>query len=166
MRTIDILLLLVIGAGAAKGYLKGGVKLLLSTVGLIVGLYIAKLMYIPFAETLCPSFTKSMTFARALAFIIIWVAVPLLSTLAGGFFTKTLEAMHINWLNKWAGALLGGLKYLILASLFINVLEFIDSSNHLISQDNKKEAILYYPTQKVAGIVFPLVKEVSNKYIH
>jgi len=166
MKTIDILLLLIIGAGAVKGYFKGGVRLFVSTVGLIVGLYIAKLMYMPFAEKLCPSVTSSMTFAKCLAFILIWIAVPLLFTFAGSFFTKMLEAMHIKWLNSWAGAALGGLKYLILASIFINVVEFIDSSNHIISQTNKQDAMLYYPTQKVAGMVFPLVKEVSNKYIH
>lgn len=166
MKTIDLLILLVIGAGAVKGYLQGGVKLLVSMVGLIVGLYIARLLYMPLAEKLCPAVSSSMTFNQVLAFIIVWVAVPLLATLAGSFFTKTLEAMHINWLNKWAGIVLGGLKYLLIISLFINVVQFIDSKNQLISKDNKQEAILYYPVQKVAGIIFPLVKEVSNKYIH
>lgn len=166
MTKIDLLILLVVGGGAVMGYLKGGVKLLVSTLGLIFGLYIAKLLYMPLAEKLCPSVSSSMTFAKGLAFVIIWVAVPLLSTLVGGFFTRTLQAMHVNWLNKWAGAALGGIKYLLLVSLFINVVQFIDGSNHLISQTNKEDAALYYPTQKVAGIVFPLVKQVSNKYIH
>jgi Uncharacterized membrane protein, required for colicin V production len=166
MKTIDLLILLVIGAGAVTGYRRGGVKLFVSTVGLILGLYLARLLYMPLAEKLCPSVSSSMTFAKGLAFMIIWVAVPLLTTFAGGFLTKTLEAMHINWLNKWAGAALGGLKYLLIISIFINVVQFIDGSNHLISQTNKQDALLYYPTQKVAGIVFPLVKEVSNKYIH
>jgi len=166
MTKIDLLILLVIGAGAVMGYMKGGVKLLVSTVGLLLGLYIARLLYMPLAEKLCPSVSSSMTFAKGLAFMIIWVAVPLLSTFAGGFLTKTLEAMHINWLNRWAGAALGGLKYLLIVSIFINVVQFIDGSNHLISQTNKEDALLYYPTQKVAGIVFPLVKQVSTKYIH
>ncbi len=166
MRTIDILILLVVGSGIVSGYLKGGVKLFVSTVGLILGLYIARLMYIPLAEKLCPSVTNSMTFAQVIAFIAIWVAVPFLSTFAGGFFTKALESLHINWLNRWAGAVLGGLKYILLVSVFINVVEFIDGGNHLISQTNKQDAVLYYPMQKVTGIMFPLVKEVSKKYIH
>lgn len=166
MTKIDLLILLVVMAGAVTGYMKGGVKLFVSTVGLILGLYVARILYMPLAEMLCPSVSSSMTFAKGLAFIIIWVAVPFLTTLAGRFFTKTLEAMHINWLNRWAGTVLGGLKYLLIISIFINVVQFIDGSNHLISQTNKEDALLYYPTQKVAGIVFPLVKQVSNKYIH
>lgn len=147
------------------GYSKGGVKLLVSTLGLIVGLYIAKLLYVPLSQVICPSVTHSLGFAKAFAFVLIWIAVPIICTLAGGFFTKTLEAMHINWLNRWAGAALGGLKYLLLVSLFINVVEFIDGGNHLISQTTKQDAAFYYPTQKVAGAVFPLVKKVSKQYI-
>lgn len=165
MGTIDILILIVIGIGFFIGYSKGGVKLFVSTVGLILGLYIAKLMYIPLSEKLCPSMTHSMGFAKAFAFILIWIAVPILCTFAGGFFTKALEAMHINWLNRWAGAALGGLKYLLFASLFINVVEFIDGGNHLISLTTKQESVCYYPTKKVAGAVFPLVKTVSKQYI-
>lgn len=166
MKTIDLLILLVIGVGAFKGYLQGGVKLFVSTVGLVIGLYAAKLLYMPLSEKLCPSVSSSMTFNQVLAFGIIWVAVPLIATLTGNFFTKTLEAMHINWLNKWAGIALGGVKYLLILSLFINVIQFIDGRNRLISKENKQDAILYYPVQKVAGVIFPMVRDVSNKYIH
>ena len=76
--TIDIIILIVIGAGAIVGFVKGFIRQLASILGLIVGLLAAKALYASLAEKLCPTVTDSMTVAQVLAFIMIWIAVPLI----------------------------------------------------------------------------------------
>ena len=78
MATIDIIILIIIGAGAIVGFMKGFIRQLASILGLIVGLLAAKALYTTLAEKLCPTVTDSMTVAQVLAFIIIWIAVPLI----------------------------------------------------------------------------------------
>ena len=84
--------------------------------------------------------TDSMTVAQVLAFVFIWLGCSF-ALLPGGFSAdRAMEAVSLGWLNHWLGAGLGALKYLLLTSLLIGVIEFIDGDNKLISKTKKKES--------------------------
>ena len=165
MTTIDIIILIIIGAGVVAGFMKGFIRQLASILGLVVGLLAAKALYATLAEKLCPAVTDSMTVAQVLAFIVIWIAVPLIFTLVASLLTKAMEAISLGWLNRWRGSGLGALKFLLLTSLVICVIEFIDSDNKLISATKKSESLLYYPMETFAGIFFPAAKNITQQYI-
>ena len=165
MTIIDIILLVVIGAGAVIGFIKGFIKQLASILGLIVGLLAAKALYVSVAERVFSKITDSMTFAQILAFGVIWIVVPLLFLLVAALLTKAMEAVSLGWLNRWLGAGLGALKFLLLVSLLICVVEFIDSDNTMIDRTMKEESVLYYPIESFAGMFFPAAKEVTEQYI-
>ena len=135
-------------------------------IGLIVGLLAAKALYASLAVKLCPTLTDSMTVAQVLAFVLIWLAVPLLFSLVASLLTRAMEAVSLGWLNHWLGAGLGALKYLLLTSLLIGVIEFIDGDNTLISKTKKKESVLYYPMEEFAGIFFPAAKAVTEQIVN
>jgi len=132
---------------------------------LIVGLLAAKALYVSVAERVFSKITDSMTFAQILAFVVIWIVVPLLFLLVAALLTKAMEAVSLGWLNRWLGAGLGALKFLLLVSLLICVVEFIDSDNTMIDRTMKEESVLYYPIESFAGIFFPAAKEVTEQYI-
>ena len=165
MTTIDIIILIVVGAGAIVGFIKGFIRQLASILGLIVGLLAAKALYAPLAEKLCPAVTDSMTVAQVLAFIMIWIAVPLIFVLIASLLTKAMKAISLNWLNRWLGSGLGALKFLLLTSVVIGAIEFVDGDNKLISATKKEESLLYYPMETFAGIFFPAAKNMTQQYI-
>ena len=165
MTTIDIIILVVIGAGAVIGFIKGFIKQLASILGLIVGLLAAKTLYVSVAERVFSKIMDSMTFAQILAFVAIWVVVPLLFLLVASVLTKAMEAVSLGWLNRWLGAGLGALKFMLLTSLLICVVEFIDFDNTLMSKTMKEDSVLYYPMKEFAGIFFPAAKEVTEQYL-
>lgn len=165
MTTIDIIILIALGAGVIIGFMKGFIRQLASILGLIVGLLAAKALYTSLAVKLCPTVTDSMTVAQILVFVIIWIAVPLIFTLVASVLTKAMEAVSLGWLNRLLGAGLGALKYLLLVSLVVCVIQFIDTDSQLISQTKKEESLLYYPMERFAGMFFPAAKEVTQQYI-
>ena len=165
MTTIDIIILIALGAGVIIGFMKGFIRQLASILGLMVGLLAAKALYTSLAVKLCPTVTDSMTVAQILAFVIIWIAVPLIFTLVASVLTKAMEAVSLGWLNRLLGAGLGALKYLLLVSLVVCVIQFIDTDSQLISQTKKEESLLYYPMERFAGMFFPAAKEVTQQYI-
>ena len=136
--TIDIIILIVIGAGAIVGFVKGFIRQLASILGLIVGLLAAKALYASLAEKLCPTVTDSMTVAQVLAFIMIWIAVPLIFVLIASLLTTRRSS---------------------------DLIEFVDSDNKLISATKKEESLLYYPMETFAGIFFPAAKNMTQQYI-
>lgn len=165
MAIIDIVILVIVGAGAIVGFIKGFIRQLASMLGLIIGLIAAKALYASLAEKLCPVLTDSMTVAQVLAFIMIWIAVPLLFLLVASLLTKAMKAVSLNWLNRLLGFVLGALKFMLLISVVIGVIEFIDSDNKLISATKKSESLFYYQMEKFAGIFFPAAKSITQQYI-
>ncbi len=167
MATIDIIILIIIGAGAIVGFMKGFIRQLASILGLIVGLLAAKALYTTLAEKLCPTVNDSMTVAQVLAFIIIWIAVPLIFLLVASLLTKAMKAVSLDWLTyRWLGCGAGkALKFLLLTSLMICLIEFMDGDNKLISATKKSESLLYYPIETFAGIFFPAAKSMTQQYI-
>lgn len=165
MTIIDIIILMVVGVGAVIGFIKGFIKQLASILGLIIGLLAAKALYVTVAERVFSKITDSMTFAQVLAFVVIWLVVPLLFLLVAALLTKAMEAVSLGWLNRWLGAGLGVLKFMLLVSLLICVVEFIDSDNKLIRKTIKQDSVLYYPIESFAGMFFPAAKEVTEQYI-
>lgn len=165
MATIDIIILAMIGVGVIMGLIKGFVKQMASIVGLIAGLLMARALFGIVAERLAPVLGTSTTVAQVLAFILIWIAVPLGFAFVASLLTKALDAVHLGWLNRWLGSGLGALKYMILIGLAIHVIEYIDPNNEMI-KCNKKEGIsviLFY--EGLVRYLFPVFKNVTEQLI-
>lgn len=165
MATIDIVILVLIGLGVIMGLMKGFVKQVASIIGLIAGLLVARALFGTVAERVAPVLGTSTTIAQILAFVLIWVAVPLGFALVASLLTKALEVVHLGWLNRWLGSGVGALKYMILIGLAIHVIEYVDPKDEIISETKKKESVLYYPMKDLSGIFFPVFNNVTEQLI-
>ena len=165
MTTIDTVILIVLGAGAIVGFTKGFLKQLAGLLGLVAGLLIAKALYATVAERFFLPLTDSLTVAQGIAFVVIWLAVPLAFLLLATLLTKAMEAVALGWVNRLLGAGLGLLKSALLVSLLICVVEYIDSDNTLLKRTKKQESVLYYPMEKFAGIFLPAAREVAGELL-
>lgn len=165
MTAIDIVILIVLGAGAIVGFTKGFLKQLAGLLGLVAGLLIAKALYATVAERFFLPLTDSLTVAQGIAFVVIWLAVPLVFLLLATLLTKAMEAVALGWVNRLLGAGLGLLKSALLVSLLICVVEYIDSDNTLLKRTKKQESVLYYPMEKFAGIFLPAAREVAGELL-
>ena len=166
MTTIDIILLVVLAVGIIMGFSKGFLRQLASILGLIIGLFAAKALYASLAEKISPLIDGAMTAAHIISFVAIWILVPLLFVFIASLLTKALEVIHLGWLNRILGAVLGAVKYLLFASIVIVLIEYIDQDNSLIDKTKKENSVLYYPMQKVAELFLPAAKNVTQQYIN
>lgn len=165
MTTLDIIILVVLGAGAIVGFSKGFLKQLASLLGLVAGLLIAKALYATVAERAFLPLTDSLTVAQGIAFVVIWLAVPLAFLLLASLLTKAMEAVSLGWVNRLLGAVLGALKAALLVSLLVCVVEYIDTDNTILKKTKKQESVLYYPMEKFAGLFLPAAREVASELL-
>ena len=100
MTTLDIIILVVLGLGVLLGLLKGALKQLAGLLGLVVGLLAAKALYATVAEEVFSRVTDNMTVAQVLAFLAIWVVVPLLFWAVACLLTKAMDAFCLGWVRK------------------------------------------------------------------
>ncbi len=163
MTTIDIIILVIISIGILLGLVKGALKQLAGLLGLVVGLLAAKALYATAAAEVFSRVTDNMTVAQLLAFIAIWVIVPLLFWGVACVLTKALDAVCLGWINRLLGGVLGGVVHALLVSLVICVLEAVDTKNDLLSKGQKQESVLYYRMEPLAGLFFPAAKTLTEQ---
>ena len=162
MEVIDIIILILIGVGVIQGLMKGSMKELASVVGFVAGLLLARALFGTVAEQLAPALGTSITIAQILSFILIWVAVPIGCSLVASVLTKALEVVHLGWLNRLAGAMLGAVKMMLLAGIGIYVLEYIDPKSEMVSKTTKKASVLYTPMKELVDQCLPVVKDMTD----
>ena len=163
MAALDVIILTIIGIGVVMGFFKGAQKHLAGLLGLVVGLLAAKALYAALAEEVFSHVTDSLTVAQILSFVAIWVAVPLLFLLLASLLSKAMEAMSLGWLNRLLGAVLGGLVHSLVLSLLVCVIEFADTDDILLSLDAKRQSLLYYRLEPLAGFFFPAAQEFTKQ---
>jgi membrane protein required for colicin V production len=166
MSVIDIIIILLGTVGIILGAVKGFVRQLASILGFIVGLIAAKMLYVVLAEKLFSRFTDNVTLAQGGAFILIFIAIPVIFAIVASALTKALKVIKLGWLNGGLGALLGMVKYLLLVCLLIGALEYIDSDSKLVELSWKQESFLYYPLQHLFDTFFPIVTEAGKELIN
>lgn len=160
MQALDIVLLIILGIGLVLGGTRGLLAQLASLLGIVVGLYVAKLYYVDLAAEISPLVVESLSAAQIISFIAIWLIVPIVFGLFADMITKFMEAIHLGWFNRLMGSILGVIKYGLLLSALLCVLDFVDSDNKLITETKKTESVLYYPMKSVVKTLFFAVKDV------
>ena len=162
MEMIDIIILVLIGIGVIQGLMKGSIKELASIVGFVAGLLLARALFGTVAEQLAPALGTSITVAQILSFILIWVAVPIGCSLIASVLTKALEVVHLGWLNRLMGALLGAAKAMLLIGIGSYVLEYVDPKSEMLSKTTKKASVLYSPMKELVDQCLPAIKDVTD----
>lgn len=162
MTSLDLVIVIMLGIGAIIGFMKGFIKQVISMVGLVAGLLVARALFGVVGEKLAVEVGTSATFGQILAFFLIWIIVPIGLSIIASILTKMAKMVSLGFVNRWLGSGIGLIKYGLLVSMFINLIEFIDLDNHLIYAESKQKAALYYPMQRFAGIFAPAFKSVTK----
>lgn len=160
MAQIDIVIILIAVWGAYRGWKNGFLKEVVSTLGFLLGLFIAYRLYAQFGDFLAPHIgvnsTTSTIVARLIAFMLLWVVSPIVLGLLATLVTKTLKGLHVGFLNSMAGSLLGVVKYVVLLSFIFGAMSMLG----IISKEKRDESKCY---QKVAAIANSVFKEAQWK---
>ncbi|MCD8317831.1 MAG: CvpA family protein [Paraprevotella sp.] len=154
MNGLDVFILIVIALGLIKGCLCGFFRQVVSIVGFLVGLLVACLLCSALGDWLAPHIGSGESAGRVLAFILLWIGVPVALSLLAHVLTKAIESVKLGGLNRLGGAVLGGLKYMIFLSCVLNVGLHL----HLISADTESSSHLYHPVRAVSARLFEMCK--------
>ena len=105
MSWLDIVIIIAIALSTFVGLRNGLIKAVLSLAGLIGGIVLAGLYYVPFSERL--TFIPQESAAKIVAFIIILVVVMIIARVIASVLTKFASIVLLGWVNRIGGAILG-----------------------------------------------------------
>lgn len=138
---IDIFIVIVLLWAAWSGWRAGFLKELASMVGFLVGLLVAATCYSTLGQYLAVNGSETNMVTSIVAFLLLWIATPIVLGLVATLLTKALKGMKLGLPNSLLGMGLGLLKFSLLLSCIFNAMDAL----HILDNEKKEQSVLYAP---------------------
>ena len=155
MNYLDIVIVIPLLYGMAKGFSNGVIKEISGLLGLLVGAYVA----ISFSSYLHPKFTEFLggyeQFIPIISFAALFIIIVIMIKILGYIIDKFTKALALGFVSKLLGAIFGLLKTLIIFSfLFSLVIDY-----ELIDKEIQQQSVLVIPLKEVSEIIIPEINK-------
>jgi len=156
MNWLDIVLAVLAGAGLIKGYSDGFIRQVVFFFALITAIYLCSKVAVNLREYLLSIDVLPENSVTFLSYILAFIMIAGIITLAGWIMHKMISATPLSLLNHLAGALLGLVVSILLISLTLNVIEGLDRRSAFISRETKAESRFYFYCIELVPAIYPL----------
>ncbi|MDD2436749.1 MAG: CvpA family protein [Massilibacteroides sp.] len=154
MNWLDILIVCLAGVGFMKGLFDGMIKQVVSLLALLIAIYFCSMaadwlkVYLENLDWFSPETVTIISYI--LGFILILGVV----LLAGEIIHRIVGVTPLSILNHLGGGVFGLALMLLFLSLCLNLFEFIDKKNSLLSPEVKVESRFYYPIYEIMPTIY------------
>ncbi len=152
---MDTLILIVLLIGAVMGFVQGAFKQLANFVGVMVGIVLAIALYDKFGAFLSSATGASSGIGNTIAFVLLAIIVPVLLGWIASLLTKFFKTIHLNFLNRLAGAFIGLICYGLLMTFAFNVMDFATSNGGMHPEKLGERSELFYAWKHAAQFGVP-----------
>jgi len=121
MNALDFILLIVVILFALRCYFRGFVEELLSMAAIILGVFLAIVLYRSAGEFLSKQFGMK-SFAEVAGFVAVFIIVFLLIKILQGVLKSVIESINLDTLDRGLGFILGAAEGTLLISVVLILL--------------------------------------------
>ncbi len=143
MNWLDIVIIVALVVPTFIGLKSGLIKTVLSLVGLIVGVILARLYYIPLSEQL--GFIPQATVAKVVAFAIIMIGVMIVAGVLAMALKWIASVVMLGWVNRIGGAVFGLLLGMILCGTFLALWVKFFGAGEAITSSSLAAILIQFP---------------------
>ena len=156
---MDILFCIILLVGLVMGIKSGAVGQFVSFTAFLLGLVVACRYYDPLSDVLS-TMVSAPALCKVVAFILLWVAIPILAKLVGASVTSLLDKLwSLGLVNRAIGGLLGLLKYaLVLGSVI-----WLFSVVGVLSKEAMQKSRLAGPLKTVPELVYKMIADAREE---
>ncbi|MBR1594788.1 MAG: CvpA family protein [Alloprevotella sp.] len=147
---IDIFLIVLLLWSAYSGWRQGFLKEVVSALGFLVGLLIAATCYSQLGEYLTQAGSQMGALTNVVAFLLLWIIVPIVLGFAANMLTKALKGMKLGLPNSLLGALVSIVKFAVLISCVLNVM----SGLRILDEEKTQGSRLFEPARGLLSMLF------------
>ena len=155
---LDYAILAIVGFGALSGLSRGALRMATSILALVVGIYAASVYYLR-VEALAQKYlstnpTLSAVIAYAGVFLVAYIAIEYV----GGRIIRLAQIIHLNWIDRLVGGVLGASIGAVLAGLIVVALTAVSPPNPLLLRESRLAPRVLSYNQVLLAYVPPQVK--------
>jgi len=154
MNYLDIIMGSIILFGAVKGFFKGFVIEAASIVALIAGILGALLFASTIGDLLSTYFNFKTIPPTGIIFALIFIVIIISINLLAKLLTKFIKMAALGLINRIFGTLFGGLKFAIMLSALLLLLDQFSFLFQYFDTIILEESILYDPIKNLGEILF------------
>lgn len=159
MNYLDIIICIPLVWGLYKGFTKGLIIELATFVAFGLGVWGG----INFSDYLANKFTEwfdwHSPYLPILSFALTFILIIATVFLVAKIVQRMVDGMALTAINKIGGAVVGSLKFALIMSVLIFVMDAIEQSYPIISFKAKEESLLYKPIGKIAPTLIPAMNK-------
>jgi len=163
MNYIDVILCIPLVWGLYKGFTKGliieAASLVAFGLGVWGGIHFSDLS----ANKISEWFNWHSPYLPIVSFAITFLLIVVIVYFIAKLIQRMVEGMALGAINKIGGAIFGSLKFALVMSVVIFILNAIEKSYPIVSFKTKEESLLYQPIGKIAPLLIPTLKNISIK---
>lgn len=153
----DFIIAILLLWSAYRGITKGFLIMAASLLALILGVWGAIRFSHLTAALLISYFGMQTRYLALISFALTFVIIVILVHMLSRALDKLVKAVALGLVNRLAGLLFGMLKTAFLISIFLVILNGINSRVPFIPEEHKENSLLYHPLSKLAPAIFPFL---------
>ena len=154
MNYLDIIMGSLVLFGAVKGFFKGFIIEAASIVALIVGILGALLFASTIGDLLSTYFDFDTIPPTGIIFALIFIVIIISINLLAKLLTNVIKMAALGLINRIFGSLFGGLKFAIVLSALLLLLNQFSFLFQYFDTRILEESILYDPIKNLGEILF------------
>ncbi len=157
---IDIFLIILLFWAIFSGWRNGFIKELFNTLGVIVGLVIAAVLYYGFPVFLAVSGSHTNMLLSIGMFLILCILLPFFLGFIANRLTSAVKGMYLGIPNSLLGCGMSIVKFVLLVSFAFNIMDHLN----IMSSKHTETSHLYEPTKSILPFVHGQAEEKIKEY--
>ncbi|MCX6295318.1 MAG: CvpA family protein [Bacteroidetes bacterium] len=155
MNYIDILLCMPLVWGLYKGFTKGLIIEAATMVAFGLGVWGGITFSNYVASKIANGFNWHSPYLPIVSFAFTFLGIIILVYFIAKMVQRMVDGMALSAFNKIGGAVFGVLKFAMVMSVIIFMIDALEESYPTISFQTKEESLLYKPVGKIAPMLIP-----------
>nr|WP_320117999.1 CvpA family protein [uncultured Marinifilum sp.] len=156
MNILDILIGLPLLWAIYKGFTKGLIIEVATLLALVLGIYGAIHFSDFTAEFIQQKFNYDSQYMGYIAFAITFILIVIILNILGKILNSLIEAVALGLINRILGVIFGLFKGIIILSIVVYFVNYLDQKLSFISKEKKENSILYEPMVRISETMFEL----------
>jgi membrane protein required for colicin V production len=159
MNYLDIFFLIPLIWGFWRGFIKGLVLEAATLLSFGLAVYAAIKLSDALAGWMKDSLGWKTEYLPIIAFTVIFLGILILVYFAAKLVERAVDAAALGIVNKLAGGAFGMLKFALIVSLLLFLVEAVEKNTTIIPFNKKNGSLLYKPMAAVAPMLIPGLKD-------
>lgn len=155
MNFIDIIICIPLVWGLYKGFSRGLIVEAATLVAFGLGVWGGIHLSDRLCKVMQDAFGWTNPYLPIISFALVFLAIIALVFLIAKMIQRATDSIALSALNKVGGAVFGTLKFALMMSVVIFMIDAVEESYPMITVKSKEESLLYKPLGKVAPTLIP-----------